>query len=205
MAEQQQAAAAAPVADIVVGLYPHVTHQLTMVPAALFMSTMLGPDPDPLESLPEVAAAARSSNFLTRSVKLEWLVRPEVWATQLLGSQITVAWNKVAEVGRSSLTNEKLLVARRVGGDSAAPDLPILKVFFTLTHVNAEGTKSTPMPSDAVAALKAAGGADAPTDREPWLSAPAGSFEWPTVARYTEMDGNQHVNQSHCEPLPIPH
>ena len=131
-------ASEAPVADIVAALYPHVTHQLTMVPAALFMSTMLGPDPDPLVALGE---ESRSANFMTRNVQLEWLVSPEAWATQLLGSQITVVWNRVAEVGRSSLTNEKLLVARRAGGD----DLPVLKVLFTLTHVNAEGTKSTPM------------------------------------------------------------
>eukprot|EP01045_Picozoa_sp_COSAG04_P003739 COSAG04_NODE_155_length_22379_cov_5.613707_7_plen_252_part_00 len=155
-----------------------------MVGSALHWATMRG-------STPEAVALGDMDHgggdrFLTRGARLEFLIGAEAW-TKLLYEPVSVASNRVAEVGRSSLTRETLLV-------SGAGATPILRVHFTVTHVDATGSRSEPMAEADIAALRAAGAGDAPA-REPWERAPDGAFEWRVTARWTEMDGNGHVNQ----------
>ena len=178
-----------PMGDASVALYPDASSRLSMVSAALHWSTLRGPDPDAI-ALGDTEPGGR---FLTRGVHLEFLIGPEAWVA-LLYEPVSVASNSVVSVGRSSLTRQTLLVHGAAGEKSSTP---ILRVDFTVTHVNASSTKSEPMSERTIAALRAAGAVDARSViREPWSGPPSeGAFEWRLTARWTEMDGNGHINQ----------
>lgn len=79
---------------------------------------MRGPTPDPiaLNDLEE------GDHFLTRGVRLEFLVGADAWL-ELLFKRISVVSNRVASVGRSSFTRETLLVGggNGVGAGEAQP------------------------------------------------------------------------------------
>jgi hypothetical protein len=104
--------------DSSVALWPDATSRLSMVGSALHWSTMRGPTPDPIA----LTDLEEGDHFLTRGVRLEFLVGADAWL-ELLFKRISVVSNRVASVGRSSFTRETLLVGggNGVGAGEAQP------------------------------------------------------------------------------------